>query len=67
MDELEFQEFLENLLTEGDQLIAEQNGEEENIKRVSTFRDRGLLTGNNGLVVKMNNGSEFQLTIVKSK
>ena len=34
--------------------------------RVETFRQRGILTSNRGLVVRLGNGQEFQLTIVES-
>lgn len=37
------------------------------IKEVRSFTDLDIMTNNKGLVVKMKNGSEFQLTIVKSK
>ncbi len=33
---------------------------------VATFEDAGLLTMNRGLVVRLPNGQEFQLTIVQS-
>ncbi|MDT8900095.1 hypothetical protein [Anaeroselena agilis] len=32
-----------------------------------TFADAGVMTGNKGLVVRMDDGSEFQITIVKSR
>ena len=32
-----------------------------------TFEDAGVLTRNHGLVVRMADGSEFQLTVVRSK
>lgn len=39
--------------------------------RIATFRDAGLLTGNNGLVVRLpdENGRlrEFQITVVQSR
>jgi hypothetical protein len=35
--------------------------------RVSTFDEAGLLTGNRGLVVRLADGEEFQLTIVQSR
>lgn len=38
-----------------------------NVKSVNTFYDNGLLTRNKGLVVRLNDGSEFQITIVKSR
>jgi hypothetical protein len=34
--------------------------------RVTTFRDAGVLTMNRGVVVRLPNGQEFQLTIVES-
>ena len=37
------------------------------IDRVSTYPEVGMLTGNAGLVVRMKDGSEFQITIVKSR
>jgi len=33
---------------------------------VTTFADAGVLTNNRGLVVRIGNGQEFQLTIVES-
>jgi hypothetical protein len=39
----------------------------DNISEVRSFNDEGMLTNNKGLVVKLENGSEFQLTIVKRK
>lgn len=41
--------------------------EASNIKQVSTFAENGLLTRDHGLVLKMDDGSEFQLTIKRSK
>ncbi len=35
--------------------------------RVSTYAEAGLLTSNRGLVVRMSDGSEFQVTIVRSR
>lgn len=54
--------FLQNLLV-GDpdeELLAR-------IRSVPTFEDAGLLTRDRGLVLRMSNGAEFQLTIVQSK
>ena len=39
----------------------------ERYAEVGTFRDRGVLTNNKGLVVQFPNGQEFQITIVRSK
>lgn len=40
---------------------------ENHIKQVRSFADEGMLTSNLGLVVRMEDGSHFQITIVKSK
>jgi len=37
------------------------------IKSVRTFEDAGLLTRNSGLVVTLRDGSQFEVTIVKSR
>ena len=34
---------------------------------IHTFQQEGVLTYNKGLVIKLPNGSEFQLTIVQSR
>ena len=34
---------------------------------VETYEEAGLLTGNDGLVIKTEDGDEYQVTIVKSK
>lgn len=35
--------------------------------RSVTFKDAGLLTSNDGLVVTLSDGSEFQVTVVRSR
>ena len=35
--------------------------------RVQSFCEAGLMTSNNGLVITLLDGSEFQLTIVQSR
>ena len=35
--------------------------------RVCSFREAGLLTSNAGLVVRLADGSEWQLTVVRSR
>lgn len=35
--------------------------------RVRSFNDAGLLTNNEGIVLRLRNGAEFQLQIVQSK
>jgi hypothetical protein len=36
------------------------------ITNVKTFSDAGLLTNNDGIVIRMKDGSEYQITIVQS-
>ena len=38
----------------------------EPISQVRSFADMDILTGNKGLVVRLKDGTEFQLTVVKS-
>ena len=39
----------------------------EGVTDAVTFRDAGLLTGNAGVVIRLANGAEFQITIVQSR
>lgn len=39
----------------------------EAVRDVSTFSEAGVLTSNAGLVIRMRDGREFQLTIVQSR
>ena len=59
MDEREIRELL------ADMLLDDENGAE--VRNVETFQDAGLMTSAEGLVVRMEDGQEFQLTIVRSK
>ena len=60
MNESDFTEYLQDAL-----LWA--NNENGQIDSVETFEDVGMLSSNEGLVVRMSNDSEFQITIVKSR
>lgn len=40
---------------------------EEDLQSVETFEEAGVLTGNKGLVLRMADGSEFQVTLVQSR
>lgn len=40
---------------------------EDPISSIETYEEAGVMTSNTGIVVKLNNGSEFQITIVKSR
>jgi hypothetical protein len=66
MTENRFETALKTLLE--DQSIGEEIGEPNLLARsVATFAERGVLTRNAGLVVRLQDGSEFQITIVQSQ
>jgi hypothetical protein len=71
VNENELQDALKTLLEEvanvDDEERAEMGIPDEVVLRVRTFADEGLLTGNAGLVVTAKDGSEFQITIVRSR
>ena len=39
----------------------------DGVRGVATFEEAGMLTKNRGLVVKMDDGAEYQITIVQSR
>ena len=39
----------------------------EGVRRIETFKEGGVMTMNAGLVLHLRDGSEFQVTIVKSR
>ena len=47
--------------------IADLAEEVEGFERVSDFSDEGILTTDAGLVLSMSDGTEFQITIIRSK
>jgi hypothetical protein len=59
MDEIEFRELL------ADMLLDDENGAQ--VRHVENYRDAGLMTSAEGLVINMEDGREFQLTIVRSR
>ena len=73
MDEHEMQTALNDLFA-GLILAADQDeypedlpDELRDLDMVRTYDEAGLLTGNQGLVLGMKDGSEFQVTIVRSR
>ena len=61
MTESEFSELLQEVLY--DNLVIEDN----QLVSAKSFESAGILTSNEGIVVKMIDGSEFQVTIVKAR
>ena len=47
--------------------ITSLEDEENEVRRVGTYEEEGILTRNKGLVVRFKNGDEFQICIVQSK
>jgi hypothetical protein len=60
MTESEFAEYLDEALM----WASEEDGM---IIGSGSFESVGMMTRNEGLVVRMNDGSEFQVTVVKSR
>lgn len=60
MNEQEFAEYL-------DEALAWASEEDGMIIGTGSFESVGMMTMNEGLVVRMKDGSEFQITVVKSK
>lgn len=64
MDAEEFTEALEDIL---DNLDPDADILYDQVKRVTTYENTGLLTYDKGLVVRMHDGTEFQVTVKRSK
>ena len=73
MDETELQDALKSLLRQIALMDEDQAAEADvpddlvNLRRVRTYQEDGVLSQNAGLVVTTADGSEFQLTIVRSR
>jgi hypothetical protein len=68
MDEPAFERALMATLSEApDDYKSDEALDIEQVTRVETFEAAGMLTRDRGLVVTMKDGSEFQITIVRSK
>ncbi|MEN6385967.1 MAG: hypothetical protein ABFD79_12330 [Phycisphaerales bacterium] len=49
------------------EIITDAISDQDGITRVRTFEEAGVLTTNNGLVIRTEDGSEFQITIIQSR
>lgn len=65
MNDHGFAACLKGVLYDG--LDVNESFDPDGVANVSTFEEAGVLTMNAGLVVRMDDGSEFQLTIVRSR
>jgi len=65
MTENGFTDCLKAVLVDG--LDVNEVFDPDGIRRVETFREAEILTMNHGLVITMDDGTEFQVTIVLSR
>jgi hypothetical protein len=63
MSEEEFESFIQEEIC----IMSDLNEDASKIDRVCSFSDEMLLTSNKGIIVKMKDGSEFQMTIKRRK
>ena len=63
MDAQEFSDAIEDLLDDlpEDAILCDE------VKRTSSFEQKGVLTTDAGLIVTMKDGTEFRITVVRSK
>ncbi len=66
MNEGKFQDALRETLEFQEIGKPDEDGNAVEIDQVRTFEDSGVLTDNKGLTISLTNGSEFQVTIVRS-
>ena len=73
MNDMKFQNTLKTLLDDIASMDAEDLAQFDMppslacIEKVRTFQEAEVLTNNAGLVIETTDGSEFQITIVKSR
>ena len=66
MDEKEMQEALMRLI--GDEALADYfDGGDVDVRSIESFEAEGVLTNNAGFVLRLMDGSEFQITVVRSR
>jgi len=65
IDATGFANCLKAVLADG--LDVNESFDPDGIRSVDTYRDAEILTMNDGLVVTMDDGTEFQVTIVRSR
>ena len=68
MDEKEMQDALIGLIEDEAMSDYFTTGEGScDVRDIETFKDAGVLTLNAGIVLRLMDGSEFQITIVRSR
>lgn len=61
----QFVEMLQGILLEGIAELTDKSFAE--FKRIETFEEAGVLTNSDGLVIRMTDGTTFQITVVRSR
>ena len=68
MNETQLQELLQNLLDDEDACLSAQDTDDPMaVESAWSFEHVGVMTNNKGLVVRMQDGTEFQVTVVQSR
>jgi len=69
MTEQEFEAFLYGVVETAPawETYDDEGHHKGGVTMLATFEALGLMTGNAGLVVRLDDGSEFQVTIVRSR
>ena len=49
------------------EVLDESGNDAQAFRRIETFEEAGILTLNAGLVVELTDGTEYQITIVRSR
>lgn len=49
-----------------EEILGDWLEQQKEVKRINTFEENALLTRNKGIVVELDSGEVFQLTIVKN-
>lgn len=68
MDEKEMQDALIGLIE--DEAMADFftcEGAATDVRDIESFKDAGVLTNNAGIVLRLMDGSEYQITVIKSR
>jgi len=58
-------QFARDIFNLFDQLVCFNEVEADDLEMVQTFKDAGIITNNEGFVIRKNDGTSFQITIAK--
>ncbi len=63
----QIEEMIKTLIEMGSEPDEYDEIHAEGVERVTSFEEAGIMTSDKGMVIQMENGSEFQVTIVQSR